>query len=163
MHTPQCKKSIKILEAAFKVSQANPSEQEIEDYSQEWISNGNKQAPAWRVAFPSSQVSGKGAQEKASKMHKMAKVQARIAGLRASLAVIADERFGITAESLVSRLAEIDRGASSEGKYSASVAAVMGQAKLCGFKIDRVELSGSDGGAIKTESTFNFIPVGSNH
>ncbi len=145
------------------MSQANPSEKEIEDYSQAWIANGNKQTPAWKAAYPDSKVADKGAQEKASVMHKMIKVQSRILELSNIAAEKAVKRFGITAESLLVEYEECRKAAMEEGQISAAVSSVTGKVKLCGFDVSKVELTGADGAAIKTESAFTFIPVGSNH
>ena len=105
--------------------------------------NGNDQSAAWRNAYPTSKGSAKNVHEKASNMHKLAKVQQRIAELTEINAEKANEVYGITAESLVRRLAELDSEAAQEGKFAASVSAVMGQAKLCGYDVNKVEVSGS--------------------
>lgn len=145
------------------MSQANPSEKEIEDYSQAWIANGNKQSPAWRAAFPTSKASDKAIHENASTMNKMPKVQQRILKLSNIAAQKAVERFGITAESLLVEYEECRKAAMEEGQISAAVSSVTGKVKLCGFDVSKIELTGADGGSIKTESAFTFIPVGSDH
>ncbi len=122
------------------MSQGKPSDKEIGAYCQAWMVNGNDQSAAWRQAYPASKGSAKNVHEKASKMHKSAKVQQRIAELQAITAELADKVYGITAESLVRRLAELDSEAAQEGKYTASVSAVMGQAKLCGFDTQKIEM-----------------------
>lgn len=134
------------------MSQGKPSDVEIDDYCQAWISNGNKQADAWRVAYPNSQVSGKGAQEKASKMHKMGKVQARIADLTVKAAEIAEETHGVTVNSLLNELEEARELGKANAQTSACVAATMGKAKLCGLDVQKLEVAGPGGRPIQTIS-----------
>lgn len=134
------------------MSQAKPSDKEADDYCQAWISNGNDQGKAWRVAYPKSNASDTVMYIKASNMHKMSKIRVRIEQLQVITAQKADEKYGITAESLIKRLGDIDESAEKEGKFSASVSAVMGQAKLCGFDIQKIEVAGPGGKPIQTIS-----------
>lgn len=145
------------------MSQANPSEQEINIYAKEWLGNGNKIKAAWKMVFPASKATEKSKDEKASLLHGLAKVQSRISQLREVAAEKADEVYGITAESLLAEYEEARVKALEAGQISASVSAITGKVKLCGFDVSKIELSGIDGTPIKTESIFNFIPVGNKH
>lgn len=142
------------------MSQGNPSEQEIDVYAQAWMANGNKIKAAWKVVFPNSKATEKSKDEKSSLFHNMVKVQSRILELTNIAAQKADEVYGVTAEQLVGMLLETRSEAMKDGQFGPSVSAVTGISKMCGFDVNKVELSGAQGGAIKTESTFNFIPVG---
>ena len=95
------------------MSQGNPTEKEIDDYAQAYIDNGNDQVKAWRVAFPDSESCLETQYPKASKMHKMDKVQARIVQLECERAEIARQRFSITTEGILQRLA-IESGYAGE-------------------------------------------------
>ena len=145
------------------MSQANPSQEEIDTYAQEWLGNGNKIKAAWKVVFPNSKATEKSKDEKSSLFHNLVKVQSRIGQLNEVAAEKANEVYGITAESLLAEYEEARVKALEAGQISASVSAITGKVKLCGFDVSKIELSGGDGAPIKTESTFNFIPVGSDH
>ena len=123
------------------MSQANPSDKEVDDYAQAWMANGNKIKAAWKIAFPNSKATEKSKDEKSSLFHKLDKVRSRVGELTDIAAEKADEVYGITAESLIRDLGEIKDKALSEGQFSPSVSAVMGQAKLCGFDVTKVEVT----------------------
>jgi len=142
------------------MSQGNPSEAEINTYATAWIGNGNKIKEAWKVTFPDSKATEKSKDEKSSVFHKLAKIQSRILELTNIAAQKADEVYGVTAEQLVGMLLETRGKAMDDGQYGPSVSAVTGISKMCGFDVSKLELTGKGGEAIKTESTFNFIPVG---
>jgi len=95
------------------MSQGSPTDKEVEAYAQAFIDNGNDQVKAWRVAFPDSDANLETQYPKASRMHKMDKVQARIVQLECERAAIARERFSITTEGILKRLA-IESGYAGE-------------------------------------------------
>jgi hypothetical protein len=122
------------------MSQRDPSDVEIEDYCQAWMVNGNDQSAAWREAYPSSKGSAKNVNEKASTMHKSAKVRQRIAELKQITAEIADEVYGVTADRLVSDLLEVKSRALEDSQYGPCVSAIMGASKICGFDTQKIEM-----------------------
>lgn len=122
------------------MSQRDPSDIEIEDYCQAWMANGNDQSAAWREAYPNSKGSAKNVNEKASTMHKSAKVRQRIAELKQITAEIADEVYGVTADRLVSDLLEVKSRALEDSQYGPCVSAIMGASKICGFDTQKIEM-----------------------
>ncbi len=134
------------------MSQVNPSEQEINTYAQEWLSNGNKIKAAWKVVFPDSQATEKSKDEKSSILHNLIKVQSRISDLSGIAAKKANERFGITAESLLGEYEDIRDRALSDAQYGAAVSAVNGKVKLCGFEVGKLEVTGANGEKLLPDS-----------
>jgi len=126
------------------LSQGNPSDLEIDTYAQEWINNGEKQAEAWRATYPKSTCSDAVCHSKASTMHKMGKVQERIAHYQVRTEQICADKHAVTVDSLIEELEEARELAKETGTPSALVAATMGKAKLSGLDIDKVEISGAD-------------------
>ena len=122
------------------MSQGNPSDKEVDDYAQAWIHNGNKQADAWRVTYPKSAASDTVMHIKASNMHKMDRVQVRIAHYQAETVQICADKHAITVESLIAELEEAREVGKENGQTSAMVAATMGKAKLSGLDIQKVEM-----------------------
>jgi len=78
------------------MSQANPTESEIDKYSGHFVLYG-EQSNAWREAFPKSKAKGKSIHEKASRLHSLDKVQSRIKELSAKVREVAEEDFKIDA------------------------------------------------------------------
>lgn len=123
------------------MSQLNPSDDEVNTYATEWIGNGNKIKEAWKITFPTSQATDKSKDEKASLFHKLVKVRSRISQVRSINAEKADEVYGITAQSLIKDLKEIKDRAMDDGQFSPSVSAVMGMSKICGFDVNKIEVT----------------------
>ena len=67
------------------------------------------------------------------------------------------KRLLVTADSLVIELEEARANAIASNQNSAAVAATMGKAKLLGIGVEKVELTGKDGGAIQTSVTVEFV------
>jgi len=67
------------------------------------------------------------------------------------------KRLLVTADSLVIELEEARANAIASNQNSAAVAATMGKAKLLGIGMEKVELTGKDGGAIQTSVTVEFV------
>jgi len=67
------------------------------------------------------------------------------------------KRLEVTADSLVIELEEARANAIASNQNSAAVAATMGKAKLLGIGMEKVELTGKDGGAIQTSVTVEFV------
>jgi len=68
------------------MSQANPTQHEIDTYCAAWILNGGDQSKAWRKAYPNSTADDKTVWEKAARMHAMSKVQTRLVKMQADQA-----------------------------------------------------------------------------
>ena len=135
------------------MSQANPSAKEIDDYAQAWMTNGNDQTKAWRVTFPKSKAIEKSQHENACLFHKIPKVRSRIRELRMIASEKADETFGVTAESLIKDLQDIQKAALNEKQFAPSVSAVMGQAKLAGLDVQKIDVT-SKGDKLKSFGDF---------
>jgi phage terminase small subunit len=144
------------------VTQSNPTDQECDIYAQAFVRTGDK-TKSFRETFPNSKSKPEAAHAASCRFHSISKVLLRIEQLAAITAETANVVYGITAESLIKDLAEIKAAALADESYAPAVSAVMGMSKICGFDVNKLELSGKDGGAIKTDSTFNFIPIGKDH
>lgn len=127
------------------MSQANPSDEEIDVYAQAWLGNGNKQSDAWREAYPKSACSDAVMYIKASNMHKMAKVQVRIAHYKAETVRICADKHGVTIDSLIAELEEARAMGMENSQASACVSATMAKAKLSGLDVQKVDHTSSDG------------------
>lgn len=88
------------------MSQARPTDIEADTYAKEYINHGD-QTRAWSSAFPQSNAATETRHEKASKFHKLAKVQARIGKVQVKAANIAEKKFTITIEQRLKWLNEI--------------------------------------------------------
>jgi len=82
------------------VSQRDPTQHEIDVYCAQWILNGGDQSKAWRVAYPKSTATDKNSWEKASTMHKSAKVRQRLSELQAQTAEKDAKEFDLSATEL---------------------------------------------------------------
>ena len=141
------------------MSQANPTQKELNDYCQAYLTNGGNQSAAWRVAFPNSKAGDKVINEKASTLHQSGKVQERLEELSSKAAEKADKAFSISAEELLKRMVDvmdagmtkqiIVQGESLVEKHEnlpAVVSAGNAIAKLCGYEAPKeVDLSNKDG------------------
>jgi hypothetical protein len=128
------------------MSQANPTQKEVEDYAQAYVLGDAKgdQSKSWRTAFPKSKASENSVWQLASKFHSIIEVQSRIKELSTSAQERAVDKFNVTVDSLICELEEVRGAALAAGQYSPSVSAIMGKAKLAGLDVDKVEISGAD-------------------
>jgi hypothetical protein len=88
------------------MSQAKPTDIEVDDYAKEYIKHAD-QSRSWRAAFPNSNAAPETIHVKASKFHKMDKVQVRLGKVRAEASKIASDKFTITVEQRLKWLNEI--------------------------------------------------------
>ena len=107
-----------------------------------------KPVDAYRAAGYSPDMSDKTAGEAASRLLKDSKILARLAIVRAPAA----QKAGITLESHLADLKDLRDKARGEGKYSAAVAAEVARGKVSGFYIDKVALTGANGGPVQNVS-----------
>lgn len=92
------------------MSQARPTDLEATKYAASFIVCGKK-SDAFRVAFPKSKATAKSIHEKACKMHKTAKVQARIKELSAILRKQSEDDFELSVSEIKLLLKKaIDKG-----------------------------------------------------
>lgn len=126
------------------MSQRTPTPKEVNDYAQEYLVNGGDQVKAWRVAFPKSKAKAETQHTQASLFHDLQKVCKRILELKEDMALQADERFGISIESLLIELEEARKKGIELGQIGPTVSATMGKAKLTGYDVQVIEISTSE-------------------
>lgn len=122
------------------MTQTTPTDEEADIYAQSFARDGDK-SKAFRKTFPNSKAKPESVHVNANKFHNMPKVSLRVDEVKSIAAEIADQVYGITAESLIKDLAEIKDKALDGGQFGPSVSAVMGQAKLCGFDVQKIEVN----------------------
>lgn len=83
----------------------------------------------------------------ASRLATKGNIQARVAEILERGAVRAE----VTVASIIAELDEARALAKEQGQAPPMIAASMGKAKVAGLLIDRTEMTGKDGGPIKTE------------
>lgn len=88
------------------MSQSRPTDAEATAYAENYVLYGD-QSRAFRVAFPDSKGKAHSIHCKASKLHALVEVQARIKELRLSLKEQAEEKFNLSAEFLQQTLATV--------------------------------------------------------
>jgi hypothetical protein len=88
------------------MSQANPSDAEIDAYAKSWVSVKNCQSTAWRAAFPDSKAAPETVHARASLMHKQHKVQIRIAEYQKLSREQSEEEFAVSVADIKKRLLE---------------------------------------------------------
>lgn len=110
-------------------------------FVREYLVDWNARQAAIRAGY-----SEKTAQEQSSRLLSKVKVQNAIAAAQVEIS----ERNKVTIDSLLVELDEARRNALSDPKgASAAVSATLGKAKICGFLVDRKEVSGRDGKPIQ--------------
>ena len=88
------------------MSQSTPTDAEIDTYSKDFLSHGDK-SKSWNAAFPKSKASKEAVNVSASRFHKFTKVLLRIEELRITTTEIAEKKFTITIEQRLRWLNEI--------------------------------------------------------
>lgn len=81
------------------MSQANPTEFQANAYAENYVLYGD-QSRAWRMAFPESKSKPENIHVRASKLHAIGKVQARIEEIQSRLSKQTEEDFNITVSDL---------------------------------------------------------------
>ena len=81
------------------MSQANPTDIQTNAYAENYVLYGD-QSRAWRIAFPESKSRPENVHVRASKLHAIGKVQARIEEIRSRLKKQTEEEFSITVSDL---------------------------------------------------------------
>lgn len=110
------------------------------------VAAGKSQAEAYRVAYPRSvQWKPESVWSKASVMMADVRVASRVADLKFQAA----ERNQITVDDLIRELEEARMLAVREGQTSAAVSATMGKAKLLGYGMEKVSVTGPGGGPLQ--------------
>lgn len=142
------------------MSQGNPTQHEIDTYCAEWILNGGDQSKAWRKAYPNSDMNDDGVWVSASRMHKMPKVQLRLAEMQAAQAEKDAADFDMSAHQLKEVLKKVmdaglsgkvdSEGNSAPANLSATVSAVSEFNRMSGnHAATKSEITGKNGGAIE--------------
>ena len=91
------------------MSQANPTDFQANAYAENYVLYGD-QSRAWRMAFPESKSKPENIHVRASKLHSIGKVQARIEELRSKLSKQTEEEFNITVSDLKKMLVMAAQG-----------------------------------------------------
>ena len=86
------------------MSQTNPTKVQINKYAENYVLYGD-QSRAWRIAFPESKCKAETVHTRASKLHKIGKVQARIVELQKTLKEQSQEEFTLSVAKLKQMLA----------------------------------------------------------
>jgi phage terminase small subunit len=118
------------------------------------VASGKTQADAYRAAFkvgvntkPETVV------QAASRIMRDSNVSARVAELRKPVA----ERTKMTLEGHLKRLSDLSDSAENAGQYSAAIAAEIARGKASGVMVDKVELSGPNGGDIPAKLVIEYV------
>lgn len=127
------------------MSQSNPTKSEIDKYAGHYVLHGDRTA-AFRETFPDSKATKESTNTKASKLHSLVQVQSRIDELTVQARDLAEDKFKITVDSLLSELDEIKLVAmgAETPQCSAAVSSVMSKAKLVGLDIVKIEVSSKE-------------------
>jgi hypothetical protein len=88
------------------MSQNSPTDIEADKYAADFVLHG-KQSKAWRHTFPDSKASDDSVDQKASRFHKLDKVQSSIAKMQQVAADTVEEEFSISAADITKRLVDI--------------------------------------------------------
>ena len=110
------------------------------------VASGKTQADAYRFAFDATRMKPETIQQAASRLMANSKVSARVDELRKPVV----EAAQLTLEAHLKRLSELSRKAEDEGKYSAAVAAEVARGKASGLYVDKVAVSGPNGGPVQS-------------
>lgn len=125
-----------------------------EKFAQKFIETGSA-SEAYRLSFDASRMKDKTIWETASKLLKDPKVAARVAELQAAH----QKRHDVTVDSITAELEEARMIALADKQASAAVSASLGKAKLHGLVVDKNELTGPNGGPVKTDGTVQiYLP-----
>lgn len=106
-------------------------------------------AESYRIAYNTEKMAEKTIQREGYNLLQRPQIQERLEELRGQVM----DRHQITVDTLLMELEEARRLALMTKKAAAAVTATMGKAKLLGLDKQIVEVTGKDGGDIKTTST----------
>lgn len=106
-------------------------------------------AESYRIAYNTEKMAEKTIQREGYNLLQRPQIQERLEELRGQIM----DRHQITVDTLLMELEEARRLALTTKKAAAAVTATMGKAKLLGLDKQIVEVTGKDGGDIKTTST----------
>jgi phage terminase small subunit len=120
--------------------------QKQEAFAVAYIASGNA-SDAYRQAYNSGGMAAATVNRKAKELMDNGKITARIEELRKPVAEAAQLTLGKHMDDLL----ELRNMAKSEGKLDAAIKAEIARGKAAGLYSEKVELTGADGGAIRTE------------
>lgn len=110
------------------------------------VAAGKSQAEAYRIAYPKAERwKPQSVWTAASTLMADPKVSRRVDVLKSQVA----ERHQITVDDLIRELEEARMLAVKEGQTSAAVSATMGKAKLLGYGMEKVSVTGPGGGPLQ--------------
>lgn len=122
-----------------------------EAFACKYVENGGNASEAYRQSYDAGDMQQDSIHVAASRLLSDAKVALRVAELRKAI----EEAHKLTVGDLIKELEEARIAAltAETVQASAATAATMGKAKLLGLDKQTLELTGKDGGPIKTDST----------
>lgn len=122
----------------------------MEAFCLAYVETGNA-SEAYRRTYNVTKMAEKTVQREGWNLFQRPQVQERLAELRE----VVMDRHQITVDTLLAELEEARKAAldAETPQTSAAVSATMGKAKLLGLDKKIIELTGKDGGEIKTSST----------
>jgi phage terminase small subunit len=126
-----------------------------EAFACKYVECGNA-SEAYRESYDAEGMQPESIHVAASRLLNDAKVALRVQELRAAIA----EAAKLTVADLLRQLEEARTAAltAETVQASAAAAATMGKAKLLGLDKQTIELTGKDGGPIKTDATITMTP-----
>jgi len=124
-----------------------------EKFAQRYIELGNA-SEAYRQAYDAENMSPEAIKVEACRLLQNPNVALTVINLQEDHR----ERHKVTVDSITHELDELKEEARTEKQYSPAITAVMGKAKIHGLLTDKSEITGPDGGPIKTETTVSITP-----
>lgn len=121
-----------------------------------YIECGGNASEAYREAYDAGGMSDESVHVEASRLLSHPKVALRVKELRDAIA----DAHKLTVADLLKELEQARTAAltAETVQASAATAATMGKAKLLGLDKQTIELTGKDGGPIKTDATITMTP-----
>jgi phage terminase small subunit len=118
------------------------------------VASGKTQADAYRAAFKvGANTKPETVHKRASELMANGEVAGRVAELRKPVAEIAQ----ITLKTHLEDLLKLRNMAAKEKQYSAAIAAEIARGKASGVMVDKVELSGPNGGDIPAKLVIEYV------
>jgi phage terminase small subunit len=118
------------------------------------VASGMTHSDAYRATFKvGANTKTETVNQASSRLMANSNITARVAELRKPVA----ERAMMTLESHLKRLSDLSDSAEAAGQYSAAIAAEIARGKASGVMVDKVELSGPNGGDIPAKLVIEYV------
>lgn len=117
------------------------------------VASGMNQSDAYRSAFDVGEnTKDSTVNVNASKLMSDAKIAQRVKELREPVA----RRIRITLESHLDDLLDLRKAATEAAQFSAAISAEIARAKAAGIQVDKMQITGPDGGPVQHSLKVNF-------